>query len=330
LDNYIYTIMSVLWNQYMKMYNNQTNVFSRINIASITNVLSNLLVITGYNLLYGVSLCEIQLRKLATVIQPYEKTVVTYLKKNKLLGYSPAQTLQLINKHGDIIMCASTIDLDLDWDVFGAKSIVFSDTDVTTNCVHKIYRETALTSKAYTLSNVRFMSVELVYSHMYATLKLDIRLKTKDVNFYIVDNVLNANFIKYYLKNIARKPFDDTEELDYVLSIIDNNVNMFVLGPGDVLVFNKDGYTTIMNQSDKRRSNFDTDLSDPEDDDDDDDDDDEDEEDEEDEDEEDDENEAKEEEDDENEAKEAEIEATEEVKDEEATEEKEEDDFVTI
>jgi hypothetical protein len=69
-------------------------------------------------------------------------------------------------------------------------------------------------------------------------------LKDDTYNYYIVNNSLNQNFFKYYLKNVLKVPINEAN-FDYTVSIIDHNVNILTLLPHQHIVFNEHDYTVF-------------------------------------------------------------------------------------
>jgi hypothetical protein len=103
---------------------------------------------------------------------------------------------------------------------------IYSDnensTDVNT-CVNKVLMHSQPFSSKYEVSNIHFLLVEVNVNEN----KYKINLKTDDFNYYIVDNVLDLKFFKYYLHNYNIHKFTD-EERNQILSlkvkVIDQNV----------------------------------------------------------------------------------------------------------
>ena len=71
-----------------------------------------------------------------------------------------------------------------------------------------------------------------------------ISLKSKEFNYYVVNNILDEIFFKYYANTILKIP--TTEPFDYKVTIIDHNVNTITLLPGQTLVFKEDDYNLLL------------------------------------------------------------------------------------
>ena len=71
-----------------------------------------------------------------------------------------------------------------------------------------------------------------------------IELQTELYNFYIVNNILNKNFLLFYLENYLNKPIKKNLLLnDCLLNIVDNNVNILKVDMNtDYIIINKTDY----------------------------------------------------------------------------------------
>ena len=88
----------------------------------------------------------------------------------------------------------------------------------------------------YELSNVAFISFKVIIDSNEHIIKLS----TPEYNFYIVNNVINFEFIKYYFNTyLHTKLIDDVE---YTIEIVDESVNFITLNKTNELFFQKDKY----------------------------------------------------------------------------------------
>lgn len=204
----------------------------------------------GYNLVYVFSVCQIQMNKMINMLVPYVKNVKKYLKDNNIIVEVKTQTLNLIDKNGIIktrfLISNKSYNLgELCEGIFDDKNvsgIVLHDIDDKTECINKIYMEKCPELKEgkldYKLSTISFIMVELEHNNE----KHKIELKNDEHNYYIVNNSLNQNFFKYYLKNILQASIND-DIFDYTVTIIDHNVNFITLLPEQYIIFNENDYT---------------------------------------------------------------------------------------
>lgn len=88
----------------------------------------------------------------------------------------------------------------------------------------------------YEVSNVSFISFKVTVNSIEYTVKLS----TPEYNFYIVNNVINAEFIKYYFNKYLNIHLLD--DIDYTIEIVDDSVNFVTLNKNNSLIFQKDTY----------------------------------------------------------------------------------------
>jgi hypothetical protein len=104
---------------------------------------------------------------------------------------------------------------------------LFSDNENSdeNKCVNRIILHSQPFSGKYEVSNVQFMLVEVQINDV----AYKINLKTDKFNYYIVDNILDLKFFKYYLYNyqICNLTSEEKDKIDKIMiKIIDQNVNM--------------------------------------------------------------------------------------------------------
>jgi hypothetical protein len=109
----------------------------------------------------------------------------------------------------------------------------------------KIQKSVEKNSFNYEISNISFILSEIRIGDK--TIKVD--FKTKDYNYYVVNNIFNDKFILYFLNKYYSSEIKDfkpeTIKL-FTLNVIDNNVDMYEFNKNDNVQIQKDGY--IKNQ----------------------------------------------------------------------------------
>jgi hypothetical protein len=88
------------------------------------------------------------------------------------------------------------------------------------------------------ISNFNFMSLQLVYNDK----NYSIELKNNYFNFYILNNILDKTFFRYYLIHILKEkniPIDFT----YTLELLDQNVDLHKLNEKHLIILGKDEFT---------------------------------------------------------------------------------------
>lgn len=88
----------------------------------------------------------------------------------------------------------------------------------------------------YELSDIQFISVKVEID----SVEHDVRLKTPEYTFYIVGNELNTNWIRYYFCKYLNISLQN--DVKYVMTIIDDNVQFVIINENQSLVINKDSY----------------------------------------------------------------------------------------
>jgi hypothetical protein len=91
----------------------------------------------------------------------------------------------------------------------------------------------------YDVSKVAFISFKVIVNSNEYTIKLS----TPEYNFYIVNNVINFEFIKYYLNTYLHIQLLDND--DYKIEIVDDCVNFITLNKNSEIIFQKDNYIII-------------------------------------------------------------------------------------
>jgi hypothetical protein len=222
------------------------NKYVNINLNELFVKISPTLIKLCYKLLYTFSVCQIQFNKLIKLITPYVKDVKKYLKDKGFIEEVKTQIIDIISKNGDVenvlIISDKTPleELSNGFDPDRHAGVLLSDKDFETGCINMIYYEKTPVIRDYKLSNINFMMIELEHENE----KHPIVLKDDTYNYYIVNNSLNQNFFKYYLKNVLKVPINEAN-FDYTVSIIDHNVNILTLLPHQHIVFNEHDYTVF-------------------------------------------------------------------------------------
>jgi hypothetical protein len=90
-------------------------------------------------------------------------------------------------------------------------------------------------------SNIKFILVEIQFDNV--TLKIDFKPNSVD-NYYVVDNIFNATFIRYLL---ATYYAIDALPDEYNLKILDHSVNGIEVDETKSIKIEKDGYSIIQN-----------------------------------------------------------------------------------
>lgn len=215
-----------------------------------------MLMAIGYNLLYYVSICQIQINKTYKFISSKLNVVCKYLEKNGIISETTNKILILIDDNGNEIKRINVVSEEIvknQCKNISYSGLILLDKNDETGCINRVFYETFPETFEYTKSNVHFVSIELDHggnSH-------PISLKNDTHNYYIVNNPLNQNFFKYYLKNILKVQIKD-DNFDYSIRIIDHNVNFVDLLPHQHIIIEEHDYKIYPTQT---QSNLDNDTN---------------------------------------------------------------------
>jgi len=251
---YIFLFIIVSLEFFKHVYPYEYNIIQR-HVSSKVNTLNDklkpIISETIYKIIYLYSYCEIQMNKFKIIIMPYLNliciSVNNYLIQNSIIQ-SPPQipkyTLE-IYELGEYIKSIQLYDEGFNFERITNSELkydffILSDNHSNMNCVNKINYYDFPNSFNYTLSSIKFLSIELCYDNKIYT----IELKTDYYNHYIVNNILDKHFFYYYLSNILKIPIDiNLHQFDYKVNIIDHNVNMVELTNKHKLIFGYNDYT---------------------------------------------------------------------------------------
>lgn len=119
--------------------------------------------------------------------------------------------------------------------------IIYSDKDAENNKINKVCYRKFPESFIYKKSNIKFLSLLLYYNGI----SIEIDLLNEVNNFYIVNNVINKQFIISYLLNNKKLKdvyFKTLIEFNYKLELIDHNVNILNLDETDEIIIEQKNY----------------------------------------------------------------------------------------
>ena len=179
-----------------------------------------------YNLIYVYSFCQITLNNIIHFCIPYiqfaTKTVAKMISSNATNTINTNITnISLVTTDYNLVLLKSL-----------ANDMIILD---------KLPND--LNVLKYEQSNIRFLA--LYMKMLKDDSKHIIELFNKDMNFYIVGNVINSEFLKYYLQNILQITVDKSSPFTYTLELMDQNIEMVYLNETQSIVLKKDDYAVI-------------------------------------------------------------------------------------
>jgi hypothetical protein len=89
---------------------------------------------------------------------------------------------------------------------------------------------------SHEVSNVQFISVRI----NIGSVEYNLKLETPEYSFYVIGNELNVDWVRYYFIKFLHITL--TPEVEYEMSIVDDNVQFITLTQYESLVFEKDDY----------------------------------------------------------------------------------------
>lgn len=108
------------------------------------------------------------------------------------------------------------------------EMLIFSDLSTNEKCVNKKILQPNIDFN-YEISNVQFILFEVKFDFKTETKCVALVLKSDTYNYYIVNNVIDIKFLKYYLKNhasVLMTSGEINEITTFHVKMIDNDVNI--------------------------------------------------------------------------------------------------------
>lgn len=196
--------------------------------GTIPKYLLDLLCGMSYNSIYYYSKLQLQFMKTRNNTLTYAKSVpflnnlLTYFKPDKSI-----YTYTTINEHFSI---CSKHDRE--------KNI---DYKIIINEILNDEEKKNIESSNIEEANYKFIMTEITIDNK----KFVIQFKTDKYNYLIINNGLDSEFIKYFLKTHYSEMVKDLEIKNYTIKIIDNNVNIVEFDETKMLYIEKNEYNIL-------------------------------------------------------------------------------------
>jgi hypothetical protein len=200
-------------------------------------IIKPIIVNFGYNMIYCYSVIEIYINKIIGVTSYLKDKIIFFKQSSNILleiygEGKHIRTIELTNKNE-----LKNINHD---ELIQHDFVILSEKTLDKNIVNKIHYNRLLTDLDYIFSTIKFMSINVTYNNN----TYPIELKTDNYNYYIVNNYINSNFVKYYLTNMLNVKIDN-DNFNYVISLIDHNVNFINLSHKDYIKILENDYEII-------------------------------------------------------------------------------------
>jgi hypothetical protein len=189
-----------------------------------------------YNIIYIYSFCQVTLNKIIRYTIPYIRDAANFIR-SKIDNY-----YLCFNGNGN----GNTNNTNNNTLVFQCPelSIVKSEHNAML-ILDKPSSNLQLDSIQYELSDLRFVGLYLKYKNGDTETDNIIHLFSSYMNFYVVGNVLNTNFFKYYLQNILKINIDTNKPFTYNLELIDHNLKEVNLDESQSIIIRKNDYQVM-------------------------------------------------------------------------------------
>jgi hypothetical protein len=203
------------------------------------------LMIMAYNIIYFYSVCQIKCNQLYNIISPY---LEIFKNENNLIDdiQTQRQTIELF----DLNTNKNTIFTEKEHQVFeliqSPNNLLIMSDLTNKNITNKkiVDKKNIDTCNSYfDMSKITFIALYLNYNDV----RYNINLKTKEFNYYLVGNIINKQFVQYYINNILKLPFYYTKEqmVSYQLELMDQEVNIVCLNADQSIIIEKNNYRIV-------------------------------------------------------------------------------------
>lgn len=216
---------------------------------------NNICFTVSYNCVYYFSYCQIKLNQFVRFAQPYIRTMINTISNSHFV--LPLKTNKRVEfvKNGLIIYeCDINADINTDYKSMCVPNdydfMIWMNNDENNNIVHKMFEKTSTeipnNLHDYECEHIyyKFINSEIIIND---TNKFNIHFKTEKYNYLVKDNVINKDFIiyflnKHYKEKLGAMSEEELSNMKYKLNIIDHNVNLIEVENTSVLKFNKHDY----------------------------------------------------------------------------------------
>ena len=212
---------------------------------------SNFVIMT-YNIIYYYSMCQIKCNQIYNNIIPY-LDIFKNKTENVLMG-----NIELF----DLSTNKNKIFTEIEQEVFN-QIILSIQSPNNLLIISKLSQQMISNKKIinkkidadicnnildFDISKVTFIALYLNYNDV----RYNINLKTETFNYYLVGNIIDKQFVQYYINNILKLNFCYKEEdlLSYQLELMDREVNMVILNPCQYILIEKDSYQILHDKDD--------------------------------------------------------------------------------
>jgi hypothetical protein len=238
----VFTVIALIYsiNLYKSHYPNEfdiivTQIISFIQQNETIKPYLPLLTTMCYNAIYAYSFCQITLNKTIKFIEPYLQEGIKNIHL-RILYNKNSDTTKLFTIVNANIYTSSDSNLVVIKSPMPKNDMIILD-KVPDNLENITYEPS--------MSHILSLYLKMITNDNETN--YNIQLSSDTMNFYVVGNVFNTNFFKYYLENVLNVKIDnDTNKpFIYTLELMDHNVSMVYLNETQSIVIKKYGYEIL-------------------------------------------------------------------------------------
>jgi hypothetical protein len=238
----VFTVIALIYsiNLYKSHYPNEfdiivTQIISFIQQNETIKPYLPLLTTMCYNAIYAYSFCQVTLNKTIKFIEPYLQEGIKNIHL-RILYNKNSDTTKLFTIVNANIYTSSDSNLVIIKSPMPKNDMIILD-KVPDNLENITYEPS--------MSHILSLYLKMVTNDNETN--YNIQLSSDTMNFYVVGNVFNTNFFKYYLENVLNVKIDnDTNKpFTYKLELMDQNVSMVYLNETQSIVIKKYGYEIL-------------------------------------------------------------------------------------
>ena len=210
---------------------------------------TNIGIIT-YNIIYFYSVCQIKCNQL------YNKflhclEMFKFKNENELIDNINNQTIEFFdlntNKNKHLTKREHEVFNQIILSIRSSNNLVVISEFSNKKIINKKI-DTNICDYNFDTSKITFIALYLNYNDV----RYNINLKTETFNYYLVGNIIDKQFVQYYINNILKLPFNYEKEdmSSYQLELMDHEVNMTILNACQYILIEKDSYQILNDKDD--------------------------------------------------------------------------------
>jgi hypothetical protein len=241
----------------MNMFNSFAQIYLIYNLINYTHnfiiknydneYFQNILIHISYKLIFYYSTCEMYINKYKNILNDYINSNEEFKKIFKIINSLKNNCREEFEfvKNGNVVIKTTKNNLlnqidniDYDYDF-----IIYSDYSNESETINKVlfYNLESLKQSYnnnkinYDIVSYKFIMFEIILNNI----PISINLTTEKYNYLIDKNIINQNFIKYFIKKYNYNIFDnfnDEHFLSYKIRIIDNCINVLEFDNNPLLI----------------------------------------------------------------------------------------------